>query len=230
MNALLILPALLLSCNSVAMFAPRSTPAACCAERFPEAQSPLSVKGGAEGTNLGDVLGNLSRSTGLVVTASSAVSGMLAATGAGLMADAVIPAEEAYSFTESLLAANGFYISSIHGGQTPTIQIVDVRSTRDFQFLAVAPAELDSFSAHPSLLVTVNIEMKTADTRQFANSMRQVLTNPASERIVAFGSSGALQLSGPTTLVKSMIALAQAADGAAEARAAKAAGSAAEDR
>jgi hypothetical protein len=229
MNALLILPALLLSCNSVAMFAPRSTPAACCAERFPEAQSPLSVKGGAEGTNLGDVLGNLSRSTGLVVTASSAVSGMLAATGAGLMADAVIPAEEAYSFTESLLAANGFYISSIHGGQTPTIQIVDVRSTRDFQFLAVAPAELDSFSAHPSLLVTVNIEMKTADTRQFANSMRQVLTNPA-ERIVAFGSSGALQLSGPTTLVKSMIALAQAADGAAEARAAKAAGSAAEDR
>ena len=165
-----------------------------------------------------------------MVTASSAVSGMLAATGAGLMADAVIPAEEAYSFTESLLAANGFYISSIHGGQTPTIQIVDVRSTRDFQFLAVAPAELDSFSAHPSLLVTVNIEMKTADTRQFANSMRQVLTNPASERIVAFGSSGALQLSGPTTLVKSMIALAQAADGAAEARAAKAAGSAAEDR
>ena len=230
MNALLILPALLLSCNSVAMFAPRSTPAACCAERFPEAQSPLSVKGGAEGTNLGDVLGNLSRSTGLVVTASSAVSGMLAATGAGLMADAVIPAEEAYSFTESLLAANGFYISSIHGGQTPTIQIVDVRSTRDFQFLAVAPAELDSFSAHPSLLVTVNIEMKTADTRQFANSMRQVLRNPASERIVAFGGSGALQLSGPTTLVKSMIALAQAADGAAEARAAKAAGSAAEDR
>jgi type II secretory pathway component GspD/PulD (secretin) len=220
MKILLLLPTLLLSCNSLALITPGpashrgATPD--LANRFPAATSNLSVKGGEDGFSLADLLGALSQSTGITISISGESQQSLNDKSAGLISDVEVPAAEAYSFVEALLVSNDFWISSIHGAQTPVIRVSSAKTGSRPQYLRIEASDLGALSGHPALMIETSFEMKNADARQFANSMRQMFPNPNTERCFAFGGSGLLYIGGRAELVTSFVASARAADLAAE--------------
>ncbi|MAE28039.1 MAG: hypothetical protein QF724_01200 [Planctomycetota bacterium] len=219
MKTFLAIPAILLSCNSVAMLAPTEPQASASAtvneNRFPAATDSLTLRGGEDGSSLADMLAELSRATGITITIDLSSRSFLPSRSIGLLSDVEVPAAEAYSFVAALLLANEFHTSSIHGGQTPMLEVVYEDDGSLAQCMLVSLEELEGLAEHQSLLVETALDLKYADARAFSKSMRSVFGRSESERLVATGGAGQLRLSGSVKRVTSMVAAARGADRAA---------------
>ena len=158
-----------------------------------------AVRGDAGGASLQELLAELGAATGATFTATAPTRQALEQTASGLLGDARVPAESAWTFVEALLDLNGFALSPRTDGPTHLIAVVNLRQNDGLlpRYLSVPPERLDELDEHPAVLVRTLLHLEHTDVRQSANSLRGLLGGTGYAGMVPLGDANSLLVQGP---------------------------------
>jgi len=164
---------------------------------LPLPDGPLVIS--STGSNLADLASQISGLTGVGVCASSPALSRLADSPTGLLADASIEPEAAWSYFESLIAQAGFVMIEMRASSPRLLAIVDELAgdiTVAQAFRPVPADELHLYADHPALLIETVVHLESVDVRQLSNSMRSMIGGSPALTMVPGGHSGSMVLQG----------------------------------
>jgi hypothetical protein len=184
---------------------------------LPELPAPKASITIAADAKLIEVLGALADQTGQALVVDRDMRALLETSETGLLRDAKVPAELAWTYVESLLAFHGA-ICSFEVREAPTL--VSVRSRAGQRMPASAPvplfadiAQLSWFERHPAFLGRVSLELPNTDVRQLVNSLRTVQSqNSTYDTLINAGQANAIVITGSGAQIAQTVQLLQLVD------------------
>ena len=192
-----------------------NTPTVPAGDHFRPPSSPLTIIAyGDEADSMFDVLVALSASADQNVTVSKETRIALESRSPGLLADIVIPPEEAHSFVSSLLFQHGFLVSELRASDPGllTVHGGNSRGSRRFTWTRVPFERIDEFRRFPAFLVETVVTFEHLDVRQMTTSLRALLSDNQSQMMLNVGSSSSVILRGPAACVADLLDLMKVAD------------------
>jgi type II secretory pathway component GspD/PulD (secretin) len=162
---------------------------------------------------LDKLVAEFSKVTGITAIADSQTKMLLQGT-TGLNRAVEVPAGEVYSFVESVLVQNDFYLTVLHERE-PRLFAIHARNvsrgSREMPFV-VPSKDIASMGQHPAILIMTTLELAHVDVRTLANSMRTMFTDANTQQIIPVGNSNQLILTGFGGTVASIARMLQEAD------------------
>jgi len=185
---------------------------------LPPARGSLVLPGEDE-IALGWLVDELARLTGLELAMDELTRRRLDRTRQPLASTEPVPAEEVYTFVESLLVAQGIVLGFSAAGQRPVLGVhVPSAVTEAPAALMMEDDRTDELERHPALQCQILLELRHADARQLQTQVRQLLhDNSGWSQVVPLGSRH-LVMTGPGSLLGPLVAAVRALDDAAAAR------------
>lgn len=187
--------------RSEAVSLPRRAPATDFPD-LPPAKEPLHLVPGDTKKELTcrDLLTELARVTGVTFSVPSDLKTSLERSQLGLSGGLDVPAESAWSTAESLLVAHEYLLEILSRepfivGLTSSISQARGPAPRN-RAPFVSPESLSAWAEHPGFLIYVTLDLRSINTRDLSNSMRQMFTDPQTQQIIPMGNTQALLLCG----------------------------------
>lgn len=185
---------------------------------LPEPEGSVRIDPSIDGS-LRSALGQVAASAGVNLALSPGTEELLNSGASLLQAPVVVPASEAWSFIESLMAECGLVIS-LHRTNAPRlISVHRAAGDRDGALQPVPTVleagELEQFENHPALYVTAVVPTQNVDPRNLANSMRGLAVDSRLFAMLPAGDSSSVILTGSVSSVRHMASTVELVDSAA---------------
>lgn len=187
---------------------------------FPSPKEGLSIKISAgEPLKLDALLEDFARVTGQNLLIGKDTRAILAASSTGLSRSVEVPAQEVYTFVESLLMHSDFAISPVTDREPRLLAVYSLNGQeaqrRRGDVVYVPSDRIELCSRHPAVLVQTVVDLPNTDVRTLSNSMRTLFTDANTQQIIPVGNSNSLILVGfgshIASIVRTLLAIDQVA-------------------
>jgi len=189
------------------------------ADPFPTPSAGLKIQiAPGEEMSLEKLLDEFSRVTGQTLLITENTCQALKASPTGLNRSVDVPANEVYSFVESVLAHNQHVLEVLSDHEPRLLAVHNLQQLRNgnrslsdlAQYVPVANIGL--YARHPAVLVTTMIELPSTDVRVLSNSMRGLLSDTITQQIIPVGNTNALVLGGSGASVANLVTVLRECD------------------
>lgn len=182
---------------------------------LPPAHAGIEVPGNRDLT-LADLSAAFAEATGLRVLVGSGTRQFLNDTPSGVLGGAQVPAEDVYSFVESVFRRQGLVMERLGGDSLPIVALYAAQAGRDglpSSWSVVDPAQAASWRIHQVLLVQCAVDVAPLDAARVATTMRSLIRDTNTQNIVPLGGQASLLLRGTASEVAQWIDLLHVAAG-----------------
>lgn len=184
---------------------------------LPPARGPLDVSvAGGGALTLADLLGRLSKSTGVTFSTQDLVDAQLKRTTVVLSDSKSVPAADVYPWVEAVLLQHGCSLGVLHGGESPLVgvYIATIPGSARPDAVSIEPEQIGECRVHPALLFMTVVHLPHTDVRTLGNSMRGITSDPASPQgLLPVGNTNSVIVQGTGQHVADLVAMLQAIDG-----------------
>ena len=183
---------------------------------LPPIRAALELPEGSEPIGLDWLVGELGRLSGQEVIAQPLVRQQLQQCKQPLSIRTPVPADEAYSFVEALLAQAGFFLAALKDGERPVLGVhADGPQLSSLAFARPIPVSLDrldELDRHPALLCQVVLTLQNVDSRQLQTQLRQLVVDATGVQQVVPCGERSLLVQGMGMKVAGLVRLLQEVD------------------
>jgi hypothetical protein len=185
-------------------------------DHFSMPSGPLTIHTrGDEVDSMFDVLHELSRSAGQHFSVSDITRASLEGLSPGLLGDAEIPAEQAYSFVSALLFRHGYLMSELKGTE-PSLLAVYSRNQRGqdggLSWTRVSEDQLEWYRDYPAFLIETVVTFEYLEVRQVTTSLRALITDNHTQSMLNVGNSNSIVFRGTAANVADMVLMMKSAN------------------
>ena len=162
--------------------------------------------------SLADLLADFAVLADQNISVKSNVLQMLEATEIELMSPVNVPAEELYSFVESLLVQHDFVLAELRREEPRLLAvhwIQDKSSNARRGCRAVSVDELAAYANHPAMMIRTVVDVSPANANAVANGMRHLVNDQRSQGLWPTGSEASLTIDGPAGWVIDIVSTAR---------------------
>ncbi|MEQ1892564.1 MAG: hypothetical protein ABL998_08495 [Planctomycetota bacterium] len=178
---------------------------------LPPAREGIVFAPGTSEVSLDFLLSELARTTGQELTLDMLARKRLAKELISLTRTDPVPAEEVYTFVESLVVQKGVLLAPLKGGSRPVMGVLwsGPEARNSFPPILdplVVPISLTSEAAeHPALFVRMLVNLRNVDTRQLQTQLRQLLVDTTGTNNVVPAGERTLILQGRATYIAGLV-------------------------
>jgi hypothetical protein len=183
---------------------------------LPPASGPLdvSVAGGGKLT-LEELLGRLSKLTGVTFSMQDQVGGQMKQTAVVLSQEKRVAAEDAYPWVEALLLQNGYSLGVLDNGASPLVGVymTTMPGSGRPSAISIDSDRIDECRVHPALMFTTVLHLPHTDVRTLGNSLRGIASDPMNQQgILPVGNTNSVILQGTGRIVADLVAMLRTID------------------